>query len=158
MREEALLEFGRTLQDVVVDTVGEGSSAPELVWGDSFFYYDPDNRAENRRHPFTTIVTKDYTGFDEASDLDRPGIYRLNIAAGRSAFRDLLGFSPNQHTERAAEFDHTRLDVLLPHPVYAPQGWVSILNPGERTFEQAKVLIAGARDLAAKRHDGRAAP
>jgi hypothetical protein len=153
--EEALLQFGRTLPGVVVDTVGEDSGAPEIAWGDSFFYYDPDDDAENRRHPFTTIVTKNYTGFDEASNLDRPGVFRLNIAVGRAAFTNLLGFSPNRHAEHAAEFDYTQIDVLLPHPIYAAQGWVSILNPGERMLATAQALIADARDLAAHRHERR---
>lgn len=156
MTEDELIEYGRTLPGVVVDTVGEGSGAPEIAWGDSFFYFDPEDDPQNRLHPFATIVTKDYTGFDEASDLDRPGVFRLNIAVGRAAFLDLLGYAPPQHAEHAGEFDYTQLDELLPHPVYAAQGWVSILNPGEWTLETAKGLIADARDLAAKRHDRRA--
>ncbi|SFO00725.1 DUF6194 family protein [Mycetocola miduiensis] len=156
MSAEALLAFGRTLPGVVVDTVGAGSAAPEIAWGDSFFYYDPDDDERNRMHPFATIATKDYTGFDEASDLDRPGIFRLNIAVGRAAFRDLLGFEPDQLQTHTGGFDYTRLDLLLPHPIYAAQGWVAILNPGERTLETVKTLIAGARDLAAKRYDRRA--
>ncbi|MET0715447.1 MAG: DUF6194 family protein [Mycetocola sp.] len=156
MSEEAILAFGRTLPGVVVDTVGAGSAAPEIAWGDSFFYYDPDDDERNRMHPFSTIVTKDYTGFDEASDLDRPGIFRLNIAVGRAAFLDLFGHEPEEHATHTGEFDYTQLDVLLPHPIYAAQGWVAILNPGERTLKAAKTLIADARDLAAKRYDRRA--
>jgi hypothetical protein len=155
MSEEALIEFGRSLPGVVVDTPGPGSGAPEIAWGDSFFYSDPDDDAANRRHPFATIVTKDYTGFDEESDLDRPGIYRLNVAVGRTAFADLLGYEPTQHANHAAGFDYTRLDELLPHPVYASQGWVSVLNPGERMLGTARTLVADARDLAAKRYDRR---
>jgi hypothetical protein len=155
MSEEALLAFARTLPGVVVGTVGEGSGAPEIAWGDSFFYYDPDNDERNRLHPFTTIVTKNYTGFDEASDLDRPGIFRLNVAVGRTAFLELLGYAPSRHAERAAGVDYAQLDVLLPHPIYAAQGWVSILNPGEGMLEKAKTFIVGARDLAAARYQRR---
>jgi hypothetical protein len=156
MSEEDLLAFGRTLPGVVVDTVGEGPSAPEIAWGDSFFYYDPDDDELNRLHPFATIVTKDYTGFDEASELDRPGVFRLNVAVGRTAFLDLLGYAPASHAEHAAGFDYAQLDVLLPHPIYATQGWVSILNPGERMLATARTLLADARDLAARRYERRA--
>jgi hypothetical protein len=54
---------------------------------DSFFFYDPKGeRQASRCMPFATMVTKDYDGFDTASDLNRPGIFRLNIAVGRQAF------------------------------------------------------------------------
>lgn len=155
MSERALLAFARTLAGVHVETVGEGSNAPEIAWGDSFVFYDPDDDPADRRHPFATIVTKNYTGFDEASDLDRPGVFRLNVAVGRSGFADLIGYDPSVHAQHAGEFDYTRLDELLPHPVYATQGWVSILNPGDRMLETAKTLLSDARDLAAQRHDRR---
>jgi hypothetical protein len=127
-----------------------------VAWGDSFFYYDPDGTAADRRMPFATIVTKDYDGFDTASDLDRPDVFRLNIAVGRTRFEELLGYPPAAHAERSAGLDHTVVDQLIPHPVYASQGWVAILNPGEATAELARTLLAEARDRAAQRHRRRA--
>ena len=156
MSEHPLIEFGRSLPGVVVDTVGEGSGAPEVAWGDSFFYYDPGDDPGDRRHPFATIVTKDYTGFDEVSDLDRDGVFRLNVAVGRAAFTELLGYAPAEQPEHADEFDYTQPDVVLPHPIYAAQGWVSIVTPGEQTLETALRLLAAARDLAEQRHHRRA--
>ena len=48
--------------------------------GDTFFIYDPDrNLAGKQQFPFATLVTKDYGDFDCASDLNRAGIFRLNI-------------------------------------------------------------------------------
>ena len=49
--------------------------------------------------------------------------------------------------------DHTALDVLLPHPVYARQRWISILDPSAATFHSVVLpLIALAHDrLAAQR-------
>ncbi|MET1016191.1 MAG: DUF6194 family protein [Leifsonia flava] len=156
MSESDLLAFGASLPGVVVMTADEASGAPESAWGDSFFYYDPDDDDEvNRRMPFATIVVSNYPGFDEASDLDRPGVYRLNIAVGRAAYVDLLGHAPEEQAAHAGEFDYTAFDRLLPHPIYASQGWVSILNPGERTADRARTLISTARDLAAARHDRR---
>jgi hypothetical protein len=46
----------------------------------------------------------------------------------------------------------TALDRVLPHPVYAPRGWVAILNPGERTGALARGLLAEAHDRARERH------
>ncbi len=62
--------------DVVVASREGG--APEM--GDSFFIYDPDRNLDDvPRFPFATIVTKDYGDFDNASNLDRRGIFRLNV-------------------------------------------------------------------------------
>lgn len=158
MSESELLAFGRQLAGVVAEVADEASGAPQAAWGDTFFYYDPDDDPADRRFPFATIVASNYPGFDEASDLDRDGVYRLNIAVGRAAYTALLGHAPADHAARSAEFDYTELDRLLPHPIYASQGWVSILNPGERTLSQAHALMSDARDLAARRHDRRSSP
>ena len=53
--------------EVVRPTDGPGA-------GDTFFFYDPRRDLDpTRRLPFATIVTKDYRGWDEASQLHRPG-------------------------------------------------------------------------------------
>ena len=42
--------------------------------------------------------------------------------------------------------------MILPHPVYAKQRWLSILNPSRRSFEEVvKPLIAEAHDRLAGR-------
>jgi Family of unknown function (DUF6194) len=70
----------------VVAASREGG-APEIAWGDTFFICDPDrNLDEPRRFPFATIVTKDYGDFDNASNLDRPGMFRLNIGVSKQTF------------------------------------------------------------------------
>jgi hypothetical protein len=43
-----------------------------------FFFVGPD-----RMRPFATIVLRDMAGFDEDSNLDRQGVFRLNIDLGR---------------------------------------------------------------------------
>jgi hypothetical protein len=152
MTQDDLIEFGTGLPGVFVQTAREGDGSPEVAWGDSFFFYDPDDSPEDRRMPFTTIVTKNYDGFDEASDLNRPGVFRLNISVGRAAFEQLIGYLPADHAEHAGQLDYTAIDQLIPHPVYAPQAWVSIINPGERTEDLARALITDAHAKAAERH------
>jgi hypothetical protein len=86
---------------------------------------------------------------DDASNLSRPGIFRLNIGTlSRETFARLVGGADPQ--------DFTVLDQVLPHPVYAKQRWVSILNPSERSFEEiVKPLLAETHDrLAAQRARG----
>jgi hypothetical protein len=55
------------------------------------------------------------------------------------------------------EPDFAALDTILPHPVYAKQRWIGILNPSRATFDEVvKPLIAEAHDRLA-RPKGRAA-
>jgi hypothetical protein len=151
--EEEIIEFTGNLPGVDVLTASEGNGAPEVAWGHSFFYYDPDrNIAADKRFPFATIVTSDYPGFDEASKLDRDGVFRLNINVGRRRFEQLFGYPPARHAEHEAGFDYTAVDLVIPHPVYAKQAWASILNPGDVTGGQAKTLLTEAHARAATRH------
>lgn len=156
MSEGDIFAFVTSLAGVAAMVASEASGAPEAAWGDSFFFYDPDDEPANRRMPFATIVTKDYDGFDTASDLNRPGVFRLNIAAGRTAYQDLVGHAPAQHPEHHAEFDYAALDRILPNPVYAAYGWVSILNPGEATSARARSLLTAAHARDADRRQRRA--
>ncbi|MGK4002113.1 DUF6194 family protein [Sorangium sp. So ce1036] len=138
--------------DVVRPAPGE---APEIAVGDTFFIYDPDRDLEPRqRFPFATIVTKDYGDFDRASNLDRPGVFRLNIGVSKETYRALFGPQPSPPGPSGAVstgHDFTALDRIMPHPVHAPQSWVCVLNPSEATFEAVRPLLADAYDLAVGR-------
>nr|WP_179725103.1 DUF6194 family protein [Saccharopolyspora hordei] len=153
MTETAIIEHTQALPGVVAITADAASGAPEIAWGDTFFHHAPEGRdPADRDLPFATIVTKDYPGFDTESKLDRPGIYRLNVNVGRAEFQRLLGHTPAEHPAHHDEHDYSAVDEVLPHPVYAPQGWISILNPGPRTAEQALQLLTAAHARAARRH------
>jgi len=152
---EDIIQFVSSLAGVVAVTASESNGAPEAAWGDSFFFYDPDGDPADRRLPFATTVVKDYQGFDTASNLDRPGVFRLNIAVGRESFQELVGYGPAEHENHRARFDYTTPDQLLPHPVYAVQAWVSILNPAEATSDRARSLLMDAHARAAERHGRR---
>jgi Family of unknown function (DUF6194) len=153
VKEAEIIEYVTGLLGVVTVTASEENAAPDAAWGDTFFFYDPErNTAENQRLPFATLVIHDYAGWDTESQLDRNGIFRVNIAIGRSGFERLLGYAPAEHAAHHDEFDYAASDVLLPHPIYASQGWVSILNPAERTSGQLRRLLDEAHNLAARRH------
>jgi hypothetical protein len=151
--EADIMQFAASLPGVDVLTASESNGAPEVAWGDSFFYYDPARDIPaDRRFPFATIVTKDYPGFDEASNISRDSIFRLNISVGRGRFEELLGYPPAQHAEHETGFDYAAIDTVIPHPVYAKQAWVSILNPGEATATQVRGLLTEAHRRASARH------
>jgi hypothetical protein len=87
---------------------------------------------------FATIVTTDE--HDDASNLSREGVFRLNIGTlSRETFARLIGGLESP--------DYTELDRVIPHPVYARQRWISILNPSEASFEEVvKPLLAETHD------------
>ncbi|MGJ7532169.1 MULTISPECIES: DUF6194 family protein [unclassified Variovorax] len=111
----------------------------QIADDNTFFFHNSDNK-----FPFATLVTKD-SEFDNASNLDRPGVFRLNIGVGKETFHALFG-----ETDTTA-IDYTALDRLMPHPVYGKMYWVSVINPSDRTFEMMKPLIAEAHSLVAAR-------
>jgi hypothetical protein len=75
----------------------------------------------------------------------RRDVYRLNLGVDKATFERLAGDD--------AEPDYAALDTILPHPVYAAQHWISILNLSWATWSETVVpLIAVAHDrLAAQR-------
>ncbi|HEY3506587.1 MAG TPA: DUF6194 family protein [Actinocatenispora sp.] len=137
MSIQRILAAVRSLDGVLVLSPTDGDGSPELAWGDHFVYYAPDGTVPTNVQPYATIVTKNYPD-DTASDLDRPGRWRLNIHVGRATSARLLGDGV------PAPADAT--DVLLPHPVYGRLGWIAVVDPGERT-------LAGVLDLLADAHE-----
>lgn len=118
----------------------EDAGTPDSHWGDTFFFYDPDATADQKM-PFATIVTHDTEGWDEVSNLDRTGAYRVNLSVGRTHQPHIEG-----------DIDHSEEDVVLPHPQYAAQGWIAIVNPGSATSGQLAELARVAHTRAVRRH------
>ncbi|MHC1563640.1 DUF6194 family protein, partial [Actinomycetospora sp. C-140] len=111
--------------------------------GDVFAVHDPDGTyAERPRNGWATLVTSD--AHDTASDLDRPGVFRLNLGLPRARQAEVLDGRTDP-----AEHDLTARDVLMPHPVYGRLGWVCVLNP-ESTWPTVRGLIDEAHAHAAR--------
>jgi hypothetical protein len=108
-----------------------------------FFFRKPAGDApSDHKFPFATVVNSDEC--DQFSDLNRAGIYRLNIGLSREAYRSRF------RSESAPETDFAALDKIMPHPVYAAMHWVCVLNPSAETFAEIKPLLAEAYERAAK--------
>ena len=127
-------------EDVLVVTPREGSNSPEVAWGDAFFYCARNSVMLQRTQPYATIVTKNYPD-DAKSKLDEPGQFRVNINVGHDR-------APRIVSDGAGTAD---ADVFVPHPLYGPAGWVSVLNPAESTSEQVIVLLRDAHEAARAR-------
>ncbi len=108
-------------------------------FGYSFFFVGDDHRM-----PFVTIANSD-NEFDNVSNLNREGVFRVNIGIKKETFKGLI-------TEPASDsIDYSVLNTFLPHPDYAKQYFVCILNPTGSNLELAKQLITEAHSIAARR-------
>jgi hypothetical protein len=126
--------------EAITRTILERYPDTDLVTalGATFFSLDPEKHWPN----FATIVTTDEHDEGTPSNLARAGVFRLNIGVSRPTFELLVG--------SMAEPDYAAFDRLLPHPVYARQLWISILNPSEATFRDVVLpLVAEAHDRVA---------
>jgi hypothetical protein len=106
-----------------------------------FFSLDPEKHWPN----YATIVTTDEHDMGSPSILsERPEVFRLNLGVDKATF-ERIALDPDP--------DYSALDRVLPHPVYADQRWISILNPSRSTWSETVIpLIAVAHDrLAAQR-------
>ncbi|NJP33982.1 DUF6194 family protein [Micromonospora thermarum] len=136
----------------ILDTF-DGVTALEAT-GDTFFIYDPHGDLPAQRQlPFATIVTGDH--YDTVSDLNRPGAYRLNIGLTRAGYTTLFGPAPSRRDEQGVldtGVDYAATDTLMPHPIYASQHWVSVVDPGDATLPAVRALLAEAHGFAARKH------
>lgn len=122
--------------------------------GDTFFSYDPDgDPPDDRWLPFATVVTDD--NYDSVSGLGEPGAYRINIGLTKQAYVARLGSAPHSRDEHGilvTGFDYSVRDRVLPHPHYASQHWVCVVNPGRETTEDVRVMLDDAYRFALRKH------
>ena len=125
--------------------------------GDTFFIYDPGrDLPPERQMPFATVVTGDH--YDTVSALDLQDAFRLNIGLTKATYTAMFGPPPTQRDEHgilAIGVDYAATDTLMPHPYYASQYWVSIIDPGEENWRRAQELLAEAHAFAARKYANR---
>lgn len=118
--------------------------------GKSFFWFVAGD--EKKLMPFMTLVmTNEH---DAASDLDRTGVYRLNISLAPEAYRELFGPAPKPRADWGVletGHDYTALNQLMPHPIYAALSWACVLNPTPDTLGQLRPLLLAAYARAQRR-------
>jgi hypothetical protein len=103
--------------------------------GAAFFSLDAEKHWPN----FATIVTTDEHDDGTPSKLSRPGVFRLNLGVGRETLQRVV--------DSWADPDFAAFDRPFPHPVYAKQLWISILNPSDGTFRDVVLpLLTEAHD------------
>jgi hypothetical protein len=111
-------------------------------YGYNMFFYSSD-----RKLSFATLISSDYE-YDHISNLNRPGVFRLNIGVSKQTFQSLFGTDEVD----LEDYDFTALDVIMPHPEYAQYHFICVLSPSAATFERIRPLLAEAYDIAARRY------
>ena len=143
MKPEEILKYClKNLKDtVLVDS-----------WGEKGIFYNP-NHVLKRGVYILTIKEKDGDN-DNGSNLDRENVYRVNLGIRKKTFIELFSDVPKRPSAGeivSMNYDFTELNKIIPHPVYAWMGWISVLNPSHKTFEKLKPFIQEAYEYAVEK-------
>jgi hypothetical protein len=139
MNEAAIIDHITKTFDDVTTTLHEENY---------FFFYDPE-----KKFTFATLMTNDVN--DQASNLSRTGVFRLNIGVSRETYKSVFGAQPAWGKDGGVVdtgHNFTALNEFMPHPIYAPMSWICILNPTEANLELVKQYLAEAYELDVKKH------
>jgi hypothetical protein len=125
---------------------------PKQSYSGTSFFYNPGTVLPNGVY-FLTM--KDHDGpHDKASALSRPGVYRISFQPSPESYRELFGERPARPAKGGVvrlPYDFSRVNVLMPHPVYAWMGWVMVLQPDTQVFEELKPFIEQSYQQAVKK-------
>ncbi|MDX1737284.1 MAG: DUF6194 family protein [Alphaproteobacteria bacterium] len=111
-------------------------------WGERGLFYNPENKLPKGIY-LMTFKEKDGEN-DKASQIDRGNIFRLNLGLTKTSYEALFGPRPARPKAGGVvdvDYDFTRIDQLMPHPVYGWMGWVCILNPSVANLKKLEPLI-----------------
>jgi hypothetical protein len=152
-----VLDLVEGLGGVLTLRPGPGDGSPEIAWGDVFLYYAPDGVVPPAQ-PFATVVTKRYPD-EPAWGTDRPGAFRVDIAAGAAEYTRWTGRAPGDPAPEDAGPGGP--DAVVAHPVYGRLGWLAVVDPGPRTAQALGELLRTAHARArarSERRSGRSDP
>jgi len=136
-------------EEVLSDLLGFDTKLRlERYWGERSIFYNPGGEA-----PLGIIWAsiKDHDGEnDSSSRLSRDGVYRFAFQLGRDEYERRFGARPGRPPRGGVvdipAYDPTRLNELMPHPVYAWMGWVQVLAPTPGRFQSLEPLLSESLD------------
>ncbi len=145
-------------QDEILKYCLENLNGTVLVdsWGEHGIFYNPDGKLKRGIY-ILTVKEKDGEN-DKSSNLDRQNIYRVNLGVRKGTFSKIFGPIPKRPDKGCVvnmEYDFSSVNTILPHPVYAWMGWICVLNPSEKCFENLKPLIQEAYEYAKEKYSKR---
>lgn len=139
-----LKEIRMNQQDVESFVASLENVQKSEAYGYLFYFYSDDHRM-----PFLTIANSD-NDYDKVSNLNREGVFRVNLGIRKETFAELF---PNNPEGGDVTYDFTILNTFLPHPDYAKQYFICILNPSEANEDTFRKLVREAHEVAKQRYD-----
>lgn len=126
------------------------------TWGETSLFFNPNDTSPHGSY-FLTIKERDGEN-DQASLLDRDGVFRVSFGVSRNTYENLFGAKP--HRPAKGEVVHTghdfaQINQVMPHPIYAWMNWLQILNPSEETWSSIQNLLRESYQLAKSRFEKR---
>lgn len=137
-------------EEILRDLLGlDPGLRQERYWGERSLFYNPGRTA-----PLGVIFAsvKDNDGVnDRSANLSRDGVYRFAFCLADDTYSELFGDVPARPPKGGVvalpDYDPTRLNELMPHPVYAWMRWVQILSPTRARFESLRPHLDESFDL-----------
>lgn len=126
------------------------------AWGETSIFYNP-NGLLKRGVYLMTIKEKDGDN-DKSSLLNREGVYRLNTGISKKSYISKFGSVPTRPLAGGivdVDYDFTKQNIIMPHPVYAWMSWICVLNPSKDTFDEFLEYIDESYELAKKKFEKR---
>ncbi len=109
-------------------------------WGEQGLFYNPQEKFAKGAYVLT-FKEKDGKN-DAASHLNVASKYRLNLKISKKTFIKLFNTIPKRPPAGGViegEYDFTKIDEVMPHPVYGWMTWVCIINPTMKTIESMEM-------------------
>ncbi len=132
-----------TVEDIMIHIMNKYTHlARNVNWGERGLFYNPGNRLPLGAY-MMTFKERDGKN-DSASRINRqPGLFRLNLKISKETFIKLFDGVPSRpaagHTV-ATGHDFTKLDTIMPHPVYGWMTWIAVINPSAKTIAEMESL------------------
>lgn len=121
------------------------------AWGEQALFYNPGNQLKRGTY-FATVKEKNGEN-DQASQLDRTNVWRLNIGINKKTFEEMFGPAPARPPKGGiieGEWNFAALDTITPHPVYGWMNWIAICCPSDLNWKHCQELLRDAHVRAVK--------
>lgn len=139
-----------SIQEIIDYTIAAYNGVVvDYNWGEKGLFYNP-NKILPKGAYILTFKEKDGPK-DKASNVNREGVYRLNLGISKETFLSMFGEIPKRPPAGgivSTGHDFQEIDQIMPHPVYGWMSWIGVLNPSKQTFEKLKPLIGEGVELA----------
>lgn len=125
-------------------------------YGETVLFYNPTGLLPAGVY-FASLKNHDGPN-DQGSHLDRDGVFRVAFGLPDATYEGLFGPRPPRPGKGRVvhlEHDFAAVDRLTPHPVYAWMGWVQMLSPSARNWQEIKPYLEESHRRAVALHDKR---